>query len=520
MLFPVGIRIKKKKLPLPSMEHHPASSPFSTVEGMMAQLSGQHYIDGDWCPGEGGPTAVINPATERGTGHFHHAVTAEIERAIQAAQRAQGQWWQLSALDRAEALHRVADQLIALSARIGECLTREMGKPFRESNSEGIASIGAFRHYAELARHDQGRIAGPAITGQLHMTIKEPLGTVVTILPFNYPVVLFSWQAAAALAAGNAVIAKPSELTPLTLLLLMEAFRHLPAGLVQVLNGGPEVGEALVAHPLTHGIAFTGSVRAAQAVARTAAERFKPLLIEASGNDPFLVMPSACIDTAARAAAYAAFVNCGQVCTSAERFYVHEAIYEPFIAALAERARELRIGNGLERVDLGPLASERERSRVEAIVASAIAEGARLVCGGRRPPRLSAGWFYEPTVLEVKHDHAIMHGECFGPLAPVARVASLEEAMTKANDSDLGLGANIFTNDLEEAFAAIHGIQSGVVWVNTPLNDNDAVPFGGRKLTGIGRELGIEGLEQFRRPKMVMIAPKAEAHPEWFPYSD
>ena len=502
------------------MEHQAASLRSNSVLELMAQHSGHHYIEGDWCAGEGAAEAVINPATGGSTGSFRHATTAEIERAIQAAQRSQGHWWQQSALDRAEALHTVAAQLVAISERIGECLTREMGKPFRESNWEGSASAGAFRYYAELARHDQGRIAGPAIAGQWHMTIKEPLGTVVAIVPFNYPVLLFCWQAAAALAAGNAVIVKPSELTPLTLLLLMEAFRHLPAGLVQVLNGGPEVGQTLVAHPHTHGIAFTGSVRAAQAVARTAAERFKPVLIEASGNDPFLVMPSACLDTAARGAAYAAFVNCGQVCTSAERFYVHQEIYEPFVAALAEQARRLRIGNGLEPVDLGPMASERERARVEAIVAAAIGEGARLVCGGRRPPHLSEGWFYEPTVLEVNHDNAIMHGECFGPLAPVTRVGSLEEAIARANDSDLGLGANIYTNDLQEAFAAIQGIESGIVWVNTPLNDNDAVPFGGRKFTGSGRELGGEGLEQFRRSKMVMIAPQAEADPEWFPYPD
>lgn len=496
------------------------SPPSTPVLELMAQRSGQHYIDGDWCAGEGSATAVIDPASGRPTGHFHHATEAEMERAVQAARRAQRPWWQQSALDRAEALHRVADQLVAGSGRLGECLTREMGKPFRESNWEAGASAGAFRYYAELARHDQGRVAGPAIAGQMHMTIKEPLGTVVAILPFNYPVLLFCWQAAAALAAGNAVIGKPSELTPLTLLLLMEAFAHLPPGLVQVLNGGPALAESLVAHPHTHAVAFTGSVRAAQAVARRAAERFKPALIEASGNDPFLVMPTACIATAARGAAYAAFVNCGQVCTSAERFYVHEAIYEPFVAALAEQAQRLRIGSGLDPVDLGPLASERERDRVEAIVAAAIAEGARLLCGGRRPPHRAEGWFYEPTVLAVEHSHAIMHGECFGPLAPVARVSSLEEAIALANDSDLGLGANLYTNDLQEAFAAIHGLESGIVWINTPLNDNDAVPFGGRKLTGSGRELGAEGLEQFRRSKMVMIAPRAEADPEWFPYPD
>jgi len=342
----------------------------------------------------------------------------------------------------------------------------------------------------------------------------------VSIVPFNFPVLLFGWQAAAALAAGNAIIVKPSELTPLTLLTVMQAFDHLPAGLVQVVTGGAEVGQTLVAHEHTHAVAFTGSVPAAQAVAKAASTRFKPALIEASGNDPFIVMPSAPIDAVARGAAFAAFLNCGQVCTSAERFYVHTDIYDQFIAALTEQARALRIGSGLDAVDVGPMASTRERDRVERIVARAVEQGAKIVTGGGRPANHSTGAFFEPTVLEVKHDFDIMHGECFGPLAPVCRVNDLDEAITLANDSQLGLGANIYTEDLAEAFRAINEIESGIVWVNTPLNDNDAVPFGGRKFTGSGRELGSEGLDQFRRSKMVMIAPTAQPDPEWFPYPD
>lgn len=488
------------------------------VPALMSQRSGQLYIDGDWVAGAGPTTPVIDPATGLETGHFSVATSAEIERAVAAARRAQRQWWAQSALERASALHTVASRLLEIAPRVGECLTREMGKPFRESNWEGGASAGAFRYYAELARHEQGRIAGSAIAGQLHFTLKEPLGTIVSIVPFNFPVLLFGWQAAAALAAGNAIIVKPSELTPLTLLVLMEAFTQLPQGLVQVLTGGATVGQRLVAHPRTHGIAFTGSVPAAQAVARAAAERFKPVLTEASGNDPFIVMPSAPIDIAARGAAFAAFLNCGQVCTSAERFYVHAEVYEQFLAALAAQARRLRLGSGLGEVDMGPLASAQERTRVERIVARAVAQGARVVCGGRRPPGLAAGWFYEPTVLAVDASFDIMHGECFGPLAPVTRVHSLDEAIALANDSELGLGANIYTHDLAEAFRAIHELDTGIVWVNTPLNDNDAVPFGGRKLTGAGSELGAEGLEQFRRSKMVMLAPVAASDPEWFPY--
>ncbi|NDA80553.1 MAG: aldehyde dehydrogenase [Actinobacteria bacterium] len=492
----------------------------STIQKKMESLSGTIFVKNEWIHSSGHSNEIIDPATEGIVGHFAEATATEIDEAISSANLAQREWWAMSALDRAAALHKVADRMIEYSPNTGECLTREMGKPFRESNWEGGAAASSFRYYAEIARSEQGRVAGPAIAGQLQMVIKEPLGTVVSIVPYNFPMLLAGWQAAAALAAGNAVIIKPSELTSLTLLMWMEAFDHLPPGLVQVVTGGAEVGARLVEHQDTHAIAFTGSVPAAQAVAKAASHRFKPALIEASGNDAFIVMPTADIDTAARGAAFAAFLNCGQVCTSAERFYVHRDIYDAFVSRLAELARELRIGSGLTKIDIGPMASRRELERFEKVIARAKEQGAEVVTGGKRPSQFKNGWFYEPTVMKVTHEMDVMHGECFGPLAPIAKVQDLDEAIAKANDSNLGLGANIYTNDLEESFRAVNEIETGIVWVNTPLNDNDAVPFGGRKFTGSGRELGTEGLDQFRRSKMVMIAPKAEADPEWFPYPD
>ncbi len=492
----------------------------SKILQRMATLSRCHHLNGAAVAGAGSAVDIIDPATEQATGQFAQATADEIDRAVAYANAAQRAWWALSALDRADALHRVSRELRARSAQIGEVMTREMGKPFRESNWEGGASASAFDYYAELARHDSGRVAGPAIAGQIHMTLKEPLGVVVSIVPFNFPVLLFGWQAAAALAAGNAIIVKPSELTTLTLLIVMDAFAHLPPGLVQVLGGGAEVGRRLVEHEHTHAIAFTGSVPAAQSVAQAAARRFKPTLIEASGNDPFIVMPSAPIDIVVKGAAFAAFLNCGQVCTSAERFYVHTDVHDAFLAGLAAQARALRVGSGLGKVDVGPMASRRERERFEAIIARAVAQGARVVAGGQPPEHCTRGWFFEPTVLEVTPEMDILQGECFGPVAPVCRVASLDQAIALANQSQVGLGANIYTERLDEAMRAVHEIESGIVWVNTPLNDNDAIGFGGRKMTGAGRELGAEGLEQFRRSKMVMIAPRAEADPEWFPYPD
>jgi len=492
----------------------------TATQDRMLALSRHHYLHGRYVPGTGTHHAIHDPASLACIGHYADATPDEVEMAVAHAQAAQRAWWALSSTERAQALHTVATRMEAIAASVGECLTREMGKPYRESHWEAGASASAFRYYAELARHDQGRVAGPAVAGQWHMTFKEPLGTVVSIVPYNFPALLFGWQAAAALAAGNAVIVKPSELTSLTLLLLMDAFADLPNGLVQLLTGGAAVGAQLVAHANTHAVAFTGSVKAAQSVARAAAERFKPVLTEASGNDPFIVMPSAPVEVVARGAAFAAFLNCGQVCTSAERFYVHEDVFEPFVAALTRHARALRLGHGLDKVDMGPLANERELLRVEKVLARAVEQGAVVRCGNRRPPHLTTGWFWEPTVLEVRHDMDIMHQELFGPIAPVCKVTSLDEAIRYANDSEFGLGANLYTHQLHEAMRAVAEIESGIVWVNTPLNDNDCVPFGGRKMTGSGRELGAEGLEQFRRSKMVMMAPEALDDDEWFPYPD
>jgi acyl-CoA reductase-like NAD-dependent aldehyde dehydrogenase len=219
--------------------------------------------------------------------------------------------------------------------------------------------------------------------------------------------------------------------------------------------------------------------------------------------------------------AFAAFLNAGQVCTSAERIYVHEAMHDKFVNQLAGEAKKLRVGNGLGKVDMGPMVSARERDRYEAILARAIQQGAKVVTGGKRPQHLNTGWFTDATVLSgVTPDMEIVNDESFGPIAPIVKVRSLDEAIELANKSKFGLGANIYTKDLSEAMRAVNEIQSGMVWVNVPLLDNDAVPFGGRKLSGHGRELGIEGLDQFRHTKMVLIDPEIREQQGWFPYAD
>ena len=466
---------------------------------------------------------VIDPATENVIAEIAETSGAEIDAAVEAGHAAQRTWWRKSALERSEIMHEIANELLEMKPLLAEALTREMGKPYKESADEVDWSVSAIRYYAETGRTDIGRIMGPAVEGHLNYTLKLPLGVVVSIQPFNYPMTLLAWEGAAALAAGNAVIAKPSEYTSLTTLLFAEPFnRHLPPGLFQVVTGAGEAGRRLVEHARTDMIAFTGSVPTGKAIAAKCGEMMKASLIETSGNDPFIVMPSAPLDVVARGAAFAAYMNCGQICVSAERFFVHEAVYDEFVDRLAEEARKIRIGNGLEKVEMGPLVAEKERSRYEAVLERAREQGAEVALGGGRPQGLDRGWFVEPTILiDCNPEMDIFNSESFGPVAPICKVASFEEALDYANNSQYGLGACIYTMDMGESLRAAEELDGGMVWINAPLLDNDAGPFGGTKMSGMGRQLGPEGLETFRKTKLVWLDPNCGTQDFWwFPYDD
>ena len=487
------------------------------------RLSGHQKIAGQLVrSGAGTSIGVIDPATEERIGEIADATSDEIAQAVTAANAAQRAWRTVNYHRRAELLHEVARRVMADRPLVAEMLTREMGKPYKESFDEVAWSASAIDYYAEVARHENGKVLGATVDGQFHCTTKDPLGVVVIILPFNYPLCLLCWQAAAALASGNAVIIKPSDLTSLTTLQFIAAFDALPGGLVQVVTGGGAAGKQLVEHPDTHMVAFTGGIETGRRIAETCGRLYKRTLIETSGNDPYIVMPSAPVDIAARGAAFGAFLNCGQVCAAAERFYVHEQVYPKFIERLVHHTSKIRVGNGLDRVDMGPLASQRELARYLRLLDGAIGPKASVLIGGGRPAHLKKGWFVEPTVLgEVSADAPIMNDETFGPVAPVCVVKSFDEALALANRSRYGLGATVYTTNLEESMRAVNELEAGMVWVNAPLLDNDAGPFGGRKQSGMGRQLGLEGLDSFRHTKLSMIDYAAKAHDFWwFPYSD
>jgi betaine-aldehyde dehydrogenase len=486
------------------------------------QLSGHQRIDGHLVRAGGAAIPVVNPATEEIIGEISEAGAGDVAHSIAAGNAAQRAWRKVNHHRRAELLHEVSRRMIADRPLVAEMLTREMGKPYKESFDEVSWSASAVDYYAEIARHENGKVLGPAVDGQFHFTTKDPLGVVVIILPFNYPLCLLCWQAAAALASGNAVIIKPSELTTLTTLRFVAAFDALPGGLVQVITGGGAAGRQLVEHPDTHMVAFTGGIETGRRIAETCGRLYKRSLIETSGNDPFIVMPSAPLDVAARGAAFGAFLNCGQVCAAAERFYVHERIYTEFAERLVHHTAKIRVGNGLDQVDMGPLASQRELARYLRILEGANDGGATTLAGGGRPAHLKKGWFVEPTVLgDVSADAPIMNDETFGPVAPLCVVRSFDEALTLANRSRYGLGATVYTLDLDESMRAVNELEAGMVWVNAPLLDNDAGPFGGRKQSGMGRQLGSEGLDMFRHTKLSMIDHAARPHDFWwFPYSE
>jgi len=481
-----------------------------------------HFLGGALAPAAGQPRPVVNPSTLATIGRIADATEAEIEAALSAAEAARPGWAGLDAKARARHLHAIAQSIeTADHTEVARLMTLEMGKPFPEAIGE-IANVGSvFRYFAEMARDEAGRVAGPIQPGSFQYSREFPYGISVHVVPYNFPILLMAWTVAASLAAGNVAIIKPAEATTLCTLAFMRHFAGLPAGVVGCLAGGAEVGRTLVESDRTHVVAFTGSVAVARTVATACAARLKPCVIEAGGNDALIVTDHGPLDVAVAGTVTAAFHLSGQICTSAERIIVHAAVHDEFVAKLVTAAKALRVGDGLGHHEIGPLVSEAARAKVSRLVDDAVAKGARIETGGRIPEDAGPGWFYEPTVLTgITDAMMISREELFGPVAAIRKVASFDEAVAVANRSEFGLGASVFTTELSEAMRAVEEIEAGMVWVNNPLVDNDALPFGGWKTSGLGRALGREGLAAFRRSKMAIVDPVPKIHDWWYPYPD
>jgi acyl-CoA reductase-like NAD-dependent aldehyde dehydrogenase len=479
-------------------------------------------IGGEQVAGEGTAIEVENPTTEETVAGVGAASPEQLDAAIAAAREAARGWAATPAVERAELLHEVAARMRALTDDLARALTLEGGKPLIENSDEVGWTAAAFDYYAEMGRNFAGRVIPSIEATQLALVVKEPTGVWGAIVPWNYPLLLLSWKLAPALAAGNTVVAKPSELTPVSTLMLAECFADLPAGVVNIVAGAGDVGAALVEDPRIDGVAFTGSVATGKKVAAACAQRVARMNLEMGGKDPFIVCAdvAADIEVAARGGAWAAYLNAGQVCTSAERFYVQREVYDDFVSAFVEHARSLRVGDPLDgATDVGPMVSAPQRAKVEAQVEAAVAAGAELVVGGDRAGH-ERGHFYAPAVITgAPASTDLLREETFGPVAPIVPVGSLDEAIELANSTPFGLGANVYTRDLETAVRCLREIRAGTVWINDPLTDNDAGPFGGFKQSGFGRELGQEGLEAFQETKHVHIETKIAPKEWWYPYA-
>ncbi|RVD34182.1 aldehyde dehydrogenase, partial [Mesorhizobium sp. M4A.F.Ca.ET.020.02.1.1] len=403
-----------------------------------------YFVNPDYRPTTGAQKPVIDPATLETVGTIAAASDGEIDAALTTATAAQAAWKKLDAKSRAKHLHAVANAIEAADfTRCAELMVREMGKPYPEAIGEIANCAPIFRYYAEMARDEAGKVAGTTQAGSFQYARYEPYGVSVHIMPYNFPILLMCWTVAASLAAGNACVIKPAEATTLSTLDYMTVFRSLPEGLVSCLPGGAATAQALTGSDRTHTVAFTGSVAAGKAVAVACAERMKPCVIEAGGSDPLIISQHAPLDVAAAGSVTAAFHLTGQVCTSAERFFVVDAVHDRFVDLFAAKTRALRIGNGLDRTEIGPLVSEAARAKVMRLVDDAVRNGAKAVTGGCIPPAHNTGWFYEPTILTgVTPDMAIVREECFGPVAAICRVKDFDEAIRLANDSPFGLGAS------------------------------------------------------------------------------
>ena len=465
---------------------------------------------------------VTDPATEEVLDTVPRGTAEDVESAVRSSNEAYKSWRKMGVNERTSLLHEVASKVRSHREEIVHLLTLEEGKPIPENDEELEWVANTFDYYAELGRHDKGRVIPPGEASQFNFILKEPYGVVGCIVPWNYPLLLMAWKVAPALAAGNTVIIKPSEMTPLTALYMAEhCFDGLPAGVVNVITGfGAETGEPLVKHPNVPVIAFTGSLATGQRIASHAAPMMKKLHLELGGKDATVIAEDADPELAAKAVAYAALINAGQVCTSTERVYIPKTKSKQFTEAIVEHVRSLKLGSGLEAsTDVGPMIGNSYRAKIESHVEDARSRGAQILTGGQRPRNISKGWFYEPTVVSgVDHTMLIMREETFGPAVPLMEYTSFEEAIDLVNDCKYGLGAVLLSEDPKKIKMFFEDVKAGTIWINDPLTDNYAGPFGGMKYSGGARELGIEGLDEFRETKHVHWDFNMEDKEYWFPY--
>ncbi len=458
-----------------------------------------------------GKTATIyNPANQEPVALVAVAGRDEARQALQAANNALPVWSGTASSKRADILHQSARLVRERSDAIARLLTLEQGKPLKNAKMEVLSSADVLDYYAEEGKRNFGEwIAGPKSRS---IVLRQPVGVAALITPWNFPVDLLAWKVAPCLAAGCTFVAKPPSLAPLAATEFVRAVAEagLPAGAANVVHGsGVVVGAELVENPISRKIAFTGETATGRAIMASAAAHIKRVSLELGGQSPFIVCPDADLQAAAASAAQRAFSNMGQICISVNRIYASEEVAEPFTEELVRRAERLKIGDGLkEDVDLGPMFSLKQRDKTKEHVADALEKGADLLTGGSEPEgeAFQKGYFFRPTVLaRADHRMRVMREETFGPVAPIMKFKTLEEAISLANDTEFGLAAYVFTSDLKTALQAAEGLEAGGIGVNVNNVVDLQAPFGGWKESGLGRELGHWGLDAYLETKHIRL---------------
>jgi succinate-semialdehyde dehydrogenase/glutarate-semialdehyde dehydrogenase len=472
----------------------------------------QLLIGGRWRDGEDAKTfAVEDPATAETIAQVADATPADGLAALAAADDAwHGEWRDSAPRERSDILRRAYEALVERADELALLMTLEMGKPLAESKAEITYGASFLRWYAEEAVRIDGRFTTHEAGGGRLLTIKQPVGPCVFITPWNFPLAMGTRKIGPAIAAGCTMVVKPAKLTPLSMLMLAQILEQagLPAGVLNVVTArsSSSVMEPLIRDPRTRKLSFTGSTEVGRTLIEQASEQVLRVSMELGGNAPFVVFDDAELEDALDGAMIAKMRNIGEACTAANRFHVAEPIAARFAEGMAARMAALTIGRGTEEgVDVGPLIDEDQLEKVDELVRDAVAKGARVLCGGERVD--GPGHFYKPTVLaDVPAGARLLKEEVFGPVAPIASFATEDEAIAAANDTQFGLVAYLYTSDLKRALRVAERIETGMVGLNQGIVSNAGAPFGGVKSSGIGREGGPEGLEEYLDTKYVALA--------------
>ncbi len=474
------------------------------------------YINGIWVESTGGTTdRILNPSDESLVGTVVNGTVEDVEKALESAQRAQKSWRRLPARQRAEMLKSFSNEIQKNRESLATLLTMEQGKLFKVAQFEVDVTCSFIDYAAEWSRHIEGDIIQSDNTNEQIWIHKVPKGVVVAITAWNFPLALAGRKLGPALVTGNTVVLKPTPEAPLATLELCNIAQKagLPDGVINMVTGGVDVGRALVESPITKMVTMTGSTSTGQAIFRSAAENLTHVQLELGGKAPCIIFDDADLELAVHGAFHSRFDNCGQVCTCNERMYVHEDIYEEFMSRFMAKVSDIKIGDPMKAdTDIGPKTNLAGVEHMEKLVAISQQEGATVLSGGKRPegPDFEKGYWFEPTVLTgVKQEMTIVHEEIFGPVLPVIKFTSFDEVIRYANDSEYGLAAMIFTNDMNKIMRLSDVLEFGEIYVNRGHGEQHQGFHNGLKLSGTGGEDGKYGLDQYLEKKTSYIKFKA-----------